>query len=451
MNDRGAGMLAAILVVAAVSGLLLLATPAITTSAQVFDENNQKVIKIGTLVTDSSAHQYRLQSMNIAVEDFNGAQSDYTLELVNLTINDPKYGVSGPEKSSRSGNAFADGFENYDITYYVGPMGSTDTTSVQARLAEIEPANPDKDFAVISPASTAPSLRDGTDSVFRMAVADSLQAVRLANLLQAEGKEHVVLVALNVLHGSERDVWSGGLEEAFTESFGADKIFDTVSMEIFHNATHRPDADEYAEWAGDLDTAVSGLVEQNGADSVAVMVMAYADDLRSLVDAVTRDESFARNLGMVKWYGPDGIATHGEAYEGTNAEVGRFLNTVKFTATQFAGEETAAGAQLRAQLLERGVPQDDISNIYLYSSYDAMTLMANAIAERDRGGNTKTVKTLIYEIARGPSGVGVLGDYDFDEVGDINQPLSYKLWTVVLDSNGEPGWVDVAETYKICR
>lgn len=451
MNDRGAGMLAAILVVAAVSGLLLLATPAITTSAQVFDEDNQKVIKIGTLVTDSSAHQYRLQSMNIAVEDFNGAQSDYTLELVNLQINDPKYGVSGPENSSRSGNAFADGFANHGITYYVGPMGSTDTTSVKARLAEIEPANRDKDFAVISPASTAPSLRDGTDSIFRMAVADSLQAVRLANLLQAEGREHVVLVALNVLHGSERDVWSGGLEEAFTASFGASKISDTVSMEIFHNATHRPDADEYAEWAGDLNAAVSGLVDQHGADSVAVMVMAYADDLRGLVDAVTKDASLAQSLGMVKWYGPDGIATHGEAYEGTNAEIGRFLSSVKFTATQFAGEETAAGAQLRAQLLERGVPQDDISNIYLYSSYDAMTLMANAIAERDRGGNTKTVKMLIYEVARGPSGVGVLGDYDFDEVGDINQPLSYKLWTVVLDSNGEPGWVDVAETYKICR
>ncbi|MDE0525987.1 MAG: hypothetical protein OXI27_05245 [Thaumarchaeota archaeon] len=451
MSDRGAGMLAAVLVIAAVSGLLLLATPAITTSAQVFDENNQKVIKIGTLVTDSSAHQYRLQSMNIAVEDFNGAQSDYTLELVNLMINDPKYGALGPEKSARSGSAFAYGFENYGITYYVGPMGSTDTASVKARLAEIEPENPTEDFAVISPASTSPALRDGTDSVFRMAVADSLQAVRLANLLQAEGKEHVVLVALNVLHGSERDVWSGGLEEAFTESFGADKIYDTVSMEINHNATHRPDADEYAGWADELNRAVSGLVEQNGADSVAVMVMSYAKDLRSLVDEVTKDASLAQNLGMVKWYGPDGIATHGEAYEGANAEVGRFLSSVEFTATQFAGEETAAGAQLRAQLLEGGVPRDDISNIYIYTSYDAMTLMANAIAERDRGGNTKTVKTLIYEIARGPSGVGVLGDYDFDEAGDINRPLSYKLWTVVLDSDGEPGWVDVAETYKICR
>ncbi|MCG8529179.1 MAG: hypothetical protein MI749_00785, partial [Desulfovibrionales bacterium] len=302
-------------------------------------------------------------------------------------------------------------------------MGSTDTTSVQARLAEIGPANPDEDFAVSAPASTSPKLRNGTDSIFRMAPDDRLQAVRLANLLQAEGKEHVVLVALNVLHGSERDAWSGGLEEVFTASFGADKIYGTVNMEIHHNATHRPDAEEYAGWAGDLDAAVSGLVRQNGADSVAVLILAYADDLRGLVDAVTRDAPTAQNLGMVKWYGPDGIATHGEAYEGTNAEVGRFLSSVEFTATQFAGEETAERALLRDQLLERGVPQDDISNIYLYSSYDSMTLMANAIAERDRGGNAKTVKTLLYELARGPSGVGVLGDYDFNEVGDLNRPL----------------------------
>lgn len=450
MNVRGAGMLAAILGIAAVSGLLL-AAPAVTTSAQVFDENNQKVIKIGTLLTDSNAHQYRLQSMNIAVEDFNEAQSDYTLELVNLKINDAKYGVSGAEKSSRSGNAFADGFENYGITYYVGPMGSTDTTSVKARLAEIEPANTDEDFAVISPASTSPKLRDGTDSIFRMAPDDRLQAVRLANLLQDEGKEHVVLIALNVLHGSERDVWSGGLEEVFTENFGADKIPNTVSMEIHHNATHRPDAEEYAGWANELDAAVSGLVRQNGADSVAVLILAYADDLRSLVDVATTDASLAQRLGMVKWYGPDGIATHGEAYEGTNAEVGRFLSSVEFTATQFSGEETAERAQLRAQLLERGVPQDDISNIYLYTSYDAMTLMANAIAERDTGNNAETVKTLLYELAHGPSGVGVLGDYGFNEVGDLNQPLAYKLWTVVLGSNGEPTWVAVAETSKICR
>ena len=91
-------------------------------------------------------------------------------------------------------------------------------------------------------------------------------------------------------------------------------------------------------------------------------------------------------------------------------------------------------------------------SIYLYSSYGAVGPLANAIAERDRGSNTETVKALLHRLADDPAiGTGALGDYSFNANGDLDEPLSYKVWRVVLDSDSVPVWNDTVLLQRMCR
>ena len=447
-------MLAAILVIAAVSGLLL-ATPAITASAQVFDENGQKVIRIGTILsqTDPEAnhpHNDRFLAMMFAKDDFNAAQDDYRLELVDLRLG----GESDLHADSRAGLTIKEAFESEPrITYFVGPMGSTDTTSAKAQLALLESNNTNQDFVVISPASTALSLRVD-DSVFRMTIDDSQQGVVLADLLQSDGKTHVVMIGLNthheIEHGPERDIWSNGLENAFIANF-ADKgtIAAHLTIAIYDSDENAPAPVVYDALASDLNREVSGLVGQHGADSVAVVMMAYSADLSHLVQAIQRNPSLG-SLDDVNWYGPDGIASRDDLVGSDNLAVGGFLAGVNLAATQYAGGENPTRADVLSRLESGGV--SSTGSIYLYSSYDAVGLLANAIAERDRGGNTETVKALLHRLADDPAiGTGALGDYSFNDNGDLDEPLAYKVWRIVLDSDSVPVWTDTAPSKKTCR
>ena len=443
MDNRDAGMLAAILAIAAVSGLLLLATPAITTSAQVFDENNEKIIRIGTILSATdpglhNPHDDRFKAMELARDDFNAAQDTYRLELMDLRVT----GESDSHAHSRAGAMLKEAFENYTITYFVGPMGSTDTTSTKAQLALLGPANPRSDFVVISPASTAPSLR-ADDSVFRMTIDDSRQAVEIANLLLAGGKTHAVMVGLNSHHAEadgtpERDIWSVGLEESFTASYtGGGTIDFHLTIAIRDNEENEPGRDAYDALASDLNQKVSGLIDDYGADSVAVVIMGYSADLSHLVQAVNRNASLD-SLDDVVWYGPDGIAARSDLVGQDNAEVGAFLAKVRLAATQYAGEDNEIKSDVESRLISAGVTST--GSIYLYSSYDAVSLLAHAIAEREDTG--LTVKALLHKLADEAVGVGALGDYSFGPNGDLDGPLSYKTWRIVLDSDSVPVWTD---------
>lgn len=436
-------------VVAAVSGLLL-AVPAATTttSAQVFDDNGEKIIKIGAILSEgSSAHDDRLKAMGFAKDDFNAAQNEYRLEIVELRVS----GESDSHADSRTGAKIKEAFDNQQLSYFVGPMGSTDTTSAKAQLALLEPANPNNDFIVISPASTALSLR-ADDSVFRMTIDDSNQAVEIANLLESDGKTHVVMIGLNSHHTEEdgtpeRDIWSEGLESSFTTSYaGKGTINSHLTIAIYDDKENEPGPSAYDDFAENLNREVSGLIDSYGAHTVAVVIMGYGDDLFHLVNAINRDSTLD-SLDDVKWYGPDGIATRPNLVGEDNVEVGSFLAKVGFVATQYAGEDNPTKSNVVSRLLASGV--SSIDSIYLYSSYDAMLLLAHAIAERDSSGDT--VKDLLLRLADEPVGTGALGDYSFGPNGDLDEPLSYKAWRIVLNENSVPGWTDDPYSTRTCR
>lgn len=390
-------------------------------------------IKIGTLLTGSETHQYRLKAMELARDDFNAKNDNYVLELVNYRIN-PNGEGSEPHHDSRTGAQIKNAFTKDNITYFVGPMGSTDTRSAKAQLEILIPANPNADFAVISPASTDPRLRID-DNVFRMVIDDSQQAVVLAGHLNIQNKTHVVMIGLNNSdHPSERDSWSEGIEIEFRKHFDGTIVEHfTLVRDINQNAV-------YDTLAQNLNTIVSRLANDHGADNVAIVAMVYADDTSQIVQAVNRDSSLA-NLGMVKWYGPDGVAFRSEV-TADNPAVGTFLARVGFTASQYAGDSNPVKDDVMKRLLNNGVPSKALGSIYIYSSYDATSILANAIAQRNSMDDAKTVKQLLHEIAAEPN-KGALGDYGFNDEGDLDEPFNFKLGTIALNySDQKPQWVE---------
>ena len=381
--------------------------------------------------------------MNLAMSDFNSMNEDYTLELVNYQIN-PNGEGSGPHADSRTGTQLNKAFTEDNITYFVGPMGSTDTRSAKAQLEEVlMQANTNTDFVVISPASTDPRLRVD-DNVFRMVIDDSQQSVVLADRMNSKGKTHVVMIGLNNSQNqNERDGWSEGLEVEFVNNFDNNVSYHFTLVRGLDST----DA-AYDRIASDLDEAVSGLVSQHGAGKVAVVAMVYAPDISKIIQAINSNTAL-ESADNVQWYGPDGIAFRNEVTR-DSPDVGRFLAKVGFVASQYAGSTNEVRDDVKSRLINAGVTSS-ISSIYLYSSYDAVRLLANAIAERDLGNDAKTIKHLLHELADGPVGTGALGDYGFNEQGDLDEPFAFRFGIVTLDQNGAPAWqVDMPEP-KICR
>ena len=420
------------------------------TWAQVFVDD-KKVIKIGVILSQTNPERYnshddRLRAMELARDDFvydeqQNAQNNtyYDLELVELRMPRDNYGNSA---ENRAGIEIKQAFENHNLTYFIGPMDSFDIPSVKAQFALLERANPELEFIAISPASTAPSL-SVDDNVFRMIVADTQQTIKLAELLHSDGKKHVVMIGLD-----QKDAWLRGLEEGFTTHFAGNMGGSITYVTYDSKYDEQSTIDAYDMLASDVDMAVSELIDEHGKDSVAVVVIMYGSHLSQLVQKINHELD---NLDDVTWYGPDGVATHAGLVGQDNMHVGRFLASVQFTAIQYSGDENPTKTKVQNALEMQGVKS--IDSVYTYSSYDAVSLLASAIAEQDRSENAKTVKTLLHELADDPKvGMGTLGDYSFDEYGDLDKPLSYKTWHIILDKNSIPIWTDKKQTYQqSCR
>ena len=405
--------------------------------AQIFDTGDgQKTIRIGVISTQTldpqrpSSDDDRLRAMELARDDFLKVSGSYDLELVDLRIPRENF---GEHADNRAGAKIKEAFESYGITYFVGPMGSTDAASAIAQFEQLESANPEADFAAISPISTAPSL-GMDDGMFRMIADDTQQTIKIADLLQSDGKTHVITVGL-----AEPDAWLRGLEAGFKTNFAGETAFHITTGTHDSRQPMVLDSLTYDLLAAGLDARVSNMTDKYGADRVAIVVMLYSTQLSQLVQAAQRNSSL-EGLDDVAWYGFDGIATSRSLVGEDNASVGEFLADVMFTATQYAGDDNPTRADVRSRLVDLGVLS--IDSVYTYASYDAAFLLASAIAERDRDG-TKTVRTLLHELADDPAvGVGALGDYSFNANGDLDAPLTYAMWRVALDENSIPFWVE---------
>ncbi|MBF0679061.1 MAG: ABC transporter substrate-binding protein [Devosia sp.] len=264
---------------------------------------------------------------------------------------------------------------------------------------------------MISPASTAPAVAelDDNDLVFRDVVPDSIQGVKAAELLIAQGVTEVGVTFVNNDYGSGL---AGAFEEAFKAAGG------TVLASVAHEdgkADYRPEIGQI-EAAGATTLVIYGYENAGGGAILNQAVEAGSFDL---------------------FVGGDGMA--GEALlasrNGADLE-GMIL-------TQAA---PAAGPAFDALVALTTAAGQDANGTYVTNSYDAVFLLALAI-EKSGSADRDGISAALREVSNAPGETilpgewskakeliaagtdinyeGASGTVEFDDVGDVAGAINY--------------------------
>ncbi|MHA6688998.1 ABC transporter substrate-binding protein [Devosia sp. A449] len=264
---------------------------------------------------------------------------------------------------------------------------------------------------MISPASTAPAVAelDDNDLVFRDVVPDSIQGVKAAELLLAQGTKEVGVTYVNNDYGS-------GLAGAFVDAFvaGGGKVLANVAHED-GKADYRPEI---------------GQVEAAGASTLVIYGYENAGGGAILNQAIEAGS-------FTQFVGGDGMA--GEALlAGRDAAAleGMIL-------TQAAA---AAGPSFDALDALTKAAGQDVNGTYVTNSYDAVFLLALAI-EKSGSADRDGISAALREVSNAPGETilpgewtkakeliaagtdinyeGASGTIEFDAVGDVAGAINY--------------------------
>lgn len=264
---------------------------------------------------------------------------------------------------------------------------------------------------MLSPASTAPTVAalEDNDLVFRNVVPDTIQGVKAAELLIAQGVTELAVTYVNNDYGSGL---AGAFEEAFTANGG------TVLASIAHEdgkADYRPEIGQ-AEAAGATTLVIYGYENAGGGAILNQAVEAGSFDL---------------------FVGGDGMA--GDALVASR-------NAADLEGMILTQAAPAAGASFDALAALTAAAGQDVNGTYVTTSYDAVFLLALAI-EKAGTADRQGVSAALREVANAPGETilpgewtkakeliaagtdinyeGAAGSAEFDAVGDVAGAINY--------------------------
>ncbi len=258
---------------------------------------------------------------------------------------------------------------------------------------------------MISPSATAPAVSELADNdlVFRDVVPDSIQGVKMAELLLAKGIKTVGVTYVNGDYGK-------GLADAFSAAYTAGG--GTVAASVAHEdgkSDYRPEI---------------GQIEAAGADTLVILGYENAGGGVILNQAI--------ETGSFKQFvGGDGMA--GEALVASRD--GAALEGMILT------RAAPAGGPAFDALTALATPANiDPAGVYVTNSYDAVFLLALAI-EKNGKADRDGLSAALREVANAPGEVvlpgewskavelikagtdinyqGASGEIEFDKVGDV--------------------------------
>ena len=263
----------------------------------------------------------------------------------------------------------------------------------------------------ITPAGTAPAISDleDNDLVYRNVVPDSVQGVKLAELLLSKGTKTVGVTYVNGDYGK-------GLSDAFAAAFTAG------GGTIAANVAHEDGKSDYRPEIGQIEAA--------GTDTLVILGYENAGGGTILNQAV--------ETGSFKQYvGGDGMA--GEALIASR-DAAALEGMILTRAAPAAGPAYDA---LTAILAGTNVAPD---GVYVTNSYDSVFLLALAIEKSGQTGR-EGLAAAMREVANAPGEVilpgewkkakeliaagtdinyqGASGEIEFDAKGDVAGAIEY--------------------------
>ena len=376
------------------------------------------VVDIGALVVLEGASfddTPRLEAMRLAIDDYNKANEDRGAVYLNLVPVNVSLSPGGATASSPSAlDAITAAHNDNGIKYYVGPS----TSGNSGRVLDFANSN---NITLISPSSTAPSLSNASDALFRLVPNDSLQGRVLADIIH----NHQGAIIASLINQSDAeqviaivrdDAWGNGLHTSTSARF------DTHNITVTRIAHAEDDAD-WSNVAMQLNSTIGSLRGNGSAPAIAVLHIGFPGDFA----AIAAQSGTYGALKTVPWYGTDGIARNSAIVE--NDTVAQFADDVNLTATQFDIVSNPKLTAVSTALAARGIGE---GSVYRYSAYDSVFVLGRSIeAALENAGSTYTPADVRMSVRAAASAYeGALGDIELNAAGDLRTPNSYSAWTV---------------------
>lgn len=363
-------------------------------------------VEVGVLLPiDNNTRGAALAATRLGAEDFNtfldGIGVNWRMVLV---AEDP---LADPGRALQ----LAEEMHQRGIGIILGPG-----TSASAKAVKLY-ADPNY-MTMISCCSTAPSLAIANDSLYRLVPDDSQQGIALGRLLESEGVGVLVPIWVADPYGDE-------LHRKVSENFVVSRggmVVDGIRYGLGQT--------EFSAEAARLASEVKALVDEHGADRVAVLMISHSESTN-----ITRAASSYDVLSSVRWFGSESVAGSAEIVEGGLAG---WAEGVGFTAVQITEDPGHLHGRVQAHISDMF---GQAVSTYVYPSYDAAWLAGLSILHAgtiDAG----EIRSVLGGVAAGYR--GAIGDITLNEAGDLAS-ADYAVWLVAGGEWEEIGRYSLAD------
>jgi branched-chain amino acid transport system substrate-binding protein len=281
------------------------------------------------------------------------------------------------------------------VTAVVGPYASSP-------LQAVAPYANDNGMVLISYGSTVPSLGVPRENVFRLVPDDNNQGAALAGVMREQGMSLVIPIVRD-------DAYGNGLANATRSAFQQQGGVVTEGTRFPVNTT---------DFSMLLDAVQPQLIQAtatHGADSVGVLIVGYESDTLPILVAAGDDPQWSG----VHWWGVEATPINAVLANTTAAQSAARLH--------YTGAQQAEGHGERYDRLTRNTSVNrTVQTSDGAFAYDAVWVMARAIAETN-GGNSTALRAAIPRVAG--SYEGITGNTTLNAVGD-RAYANYDFWTI---------------------
>ncbi len=356
--------------------------------------NLEGTVRIGALVPvsgDASAHGTEIKiTIDLAESDFN----DYLAEngvnwrldiVVEDTASSP---VIALDKVS--------GLKAKGITAIVGTYSSSELRNIKGYT---EP----NDMLLLSYGSTAPSLSLAGDNIFRFVPDETKQAPAIVQYLTGIGVTNLVPIWRG-------DAWGDGFIDAVRSEMTA------AGGATGEGVRYHPEALEFSTEIAILADQVKPLIDEVGADKVAIMVVTFSE-----VTPIMQTASQYESLSQVLWLGTDTIVNDGE-FSG-DAIAQEFVNKAGLVVTSYAPASTTISEEISERAMEI---TGQAPNIYAITAYDVVWALGLSILAAD-STETDAIVSAMPGVLEDYS--GGLGSIVLNDAGDMGVAV-YNIFTV---------------------
>jgi branched-chain amino acid transport system substrate-binding protein len=395
-------------------GVLLVAgvaltTPAFAAPALGRSASAPEVVRVGALLSitggGSSLGNTSRAALEVARDQWNQrlarSHDHHRVELdVIDTGQDPARATAGFTQLADRG-----------VRIIVGPQSSSE-------VAAIQPLANTRGVLIVSQGSTASSLAQPDDNVFRFVPNDHIEGRATTDLIEQQGARAVVPIWRD-------DRGNQGLSDSVRAAATTD------GLQVARGVRYEPATTDFGPAVAELARQVTQAVQQFGANQVAVYLAGF-EEVANILPAAAQ----MPGLAAVRWYGGDGSAQAPQLID-TAGSAAFAIATRGYPSplVSLPTDRAKRDAGLIAQIARRAHATPDA---FALAAYDAFDVGVQTLLKTSPTVDGPTLRTAFRTTAT--SFAGVTGTIRLDPAGD-RASAPYAYWSICQPRGRKPQWV----------